>query len=116
MRSQRHDGLATVRVAAWLPVVALLILGVATRLAHGFEWDELQLLHGAWRIAHGDVPYRDFFEHHPPLLHLLLAPVVRGEADISWRLLVELRMLAAIVLSGILLALALLLRRSASAE
>src|SRR5213592_2160850 len=77
MRSQRHDGLATVRVAAWLPVVALLILGVATRLAHGFEWDELQLLHGAWRIARGDIPYRDFFEHHPPLLHLLLAPVVR---------------------------------------
>ena len=103
-------------MAAWLPVVALLILGVATRLAHGFEWDELQLLHGAWRIARGDIPYRDFFEHHPPLLHLLLAPVVRSETDISWRLLVEVRIAAAIVVTGILLALARLLRRSAGAQ
>ena len=91
MPAQRRDALAAGGPAACLTVVALLALGVASRLAHGFEWDELQLLHGAWRIAHGDVPYRDFFEHHPPLLHLLLAPVVRGEADISWRLLVERR-------------------------
>ena len=72
----------------------VLIAGFVTRLAYGFEWDELQLLHGAWSIAQGLVPYRDFFEHHPPLMLALMAPVVRGETEISWPLLVLSRMIA----------------------
>ena len=39
--------------------------------------DDLEHLHAAFFVANGDVPYRDFFEHHHPLLWYLLAPVVK---------------------------------------
>jgi len=40
---------------------------------HSFNPDELEHLHGAWSIAKGLLPYRDYFEHHTPWLHALLA-------------------------------------------
>lgn len=43
----------------------------------GFDPDEFEHLHGAWSLAHGMWPYRDYFEHHTPWLPLLLAPLVR---------------------------------------
>jgi hypothetical protein len=71
--------------APWrgLAVVVLLLIGVpfALRLAlmesRGFNPDEFEHLHFAWSIADGQVPYRDYFDHHTPLLHFLLAPLVR---------------------------------------
>jgi hypothetical protein len=33
-------------------------------------------LQNAWFISIGRVPYKDYFEHHLPLLHLLLARIV----------------------------------------
>ncbi len=38
-----------------------------------FDPDEFQHLHGARQIYHGDIPYRDYFEHHTPFLHFVLA-------------------------------------------
>ena len=38
-----------------------------------FDPDELEHAHVAWYIAHGAVPFRDFFEHHTPLFHYALA-------------------------------------------
>jgi len=43
-----------------------------------FDPDEFQHLHGAWCVARGLVPYRDYFEHHPPGLPYLLAPLLRA--------------------------------------
>jgi hypothetical protein len=40
-----------------------------------FDPDELQHLHIAWLISGGLLPYRDFFEHHTPLLHIILQPL-----------------------------------------
>ncbi len=40
------------------------------------DWDEVEHLHAAWLVAQGDVPYRDFWQHHPPLLWIVLAPLV----------------------------------------
>ncbi len=37
--------------------------------------DEFQYAHASWAIANGQVPYRDFFEHHFPLLYQLLSPL-----------------------------------------
>ena len=37
--------------------------------------DELEHLHATWCVAQGQLPYRDFFEHHTPLLYYLLAPI-----------------------------------------
>jgi hypothetical protein len=59
--------------AVWATVVAL---GLIAKFARAYRPDELQHLHVAWNIAHGLLPYRDFFEHHPPLYHLLLTPLV----------------------------------------
>src|SRR4051812_45251188 len=42
-----------------------------------FDTDELEHLHGAWCISRGLVMYKDFFEHHPPLLALALSAVPR---------------------------------------
>jgi hypothetical protein len=39
-----------------------------------FDQDEFEHLHGAWLISKGLLPYRDYFEHHTPWLHFLLAP------------------------------------------
>lgn len=37
--------------------------------------DHAEHLHAAWLVWQGEVPYRDFFEHHNPLLWFLLAPL-----------------------------------------
>ena len=38
--------------------------------------DEFEHLHASWLISEGKLPYRDFFEHHHPLLWYVFAPVV----------------------------------------
>jgi hypothetical protein len=39
-----------------------------------FDPDEFEHLHSAWRLSEGQIPYRDYFEHHTPGLYFLLAP------------------------------------------
>jgi hypothetical protein len=39
-----------------------------------FDPDEPQHLHVIWSWAHGYVQYRDFFDNHTPLFHMLYAP------------------------------------------
>jgi len=41
-----------------------------------FDSDEQQHLHVAWGWAAGGVQYRDFFDNHHPLFHLLTAPLL----------------------------------------
>lgn len=65
-------------------VVLLPAILLATHLARSaivagtrrFNVDEFEHVHAAWYVLQGDVPYRDFFEHHHPLLWYLLAPLV----------------------------------------
>ena len=38
--------------------------------------DEFEHLHASWLISIGQLPYRDFFEHHHPLLWYVSAPIV----------------------------------------
>lgn len=40
-----------------------------------FDPDEFEHLHAAFSLYHGLIPYRDFFEHHTPLVWFLLAPL-----------------------------------------
>lgn len=91
----------------WRVWAAAIALGFAAYLFHGYDADELQHLHIAWRIGQGDLPYRDFFEHHPPLLYLLIASLFRSfsEADLTVLLLAR-----AIALGVTLITLALLYR------
>ena len=72
--------------AAWLILgLALLVFRLLyTRWLRAGS-DETQHLHVVWAWATGRLPYRDVFDNHTPLFHLLLSPIFRllGErADI----------------------------------
>jgi len=75
------------------PVLALIVaIGLALRIVYSrrlpFDTDEPQHLHVVWALLQGWVPYRDFFDNHTPLFHLLVAPAVAalGERpDTLWR-------------------------------
>ncbi|MBI4803137.1 MAG: hypothetical protein HY796_11500 [Elusimicrobia bacterium] len=65
------------RIAAGLLLfgAAYLLLRLYLIRDRTFDADELEHLHGAWLVARGQVPFRDFFEHHGPLFPYLLAPL-----------------------------------------
>jgi Dolichyl-phosphate-mannose-protein mannosyltransferase len=53
----------------------------------GIDPDEFEHLHAAYLVFRGEVPYRDFFEHHAPALYYLLQPLfwlVGGELSVLW--------------------------------
>ncbi len=71
-----------IAVAGFLVVLALRCRYI---YAARFDTDESQHLHVVWGWATGLLPYRDFFDNHAPLFHILCAPLLRlfGErADI----------------------------------
>jgi hypothetical protein len=39
------------------------------------DFDEFQLLHGAWNTTQGLLPFRDFWENHGPAPYYLLRPI-----------------------------------------
>ena len=55
---------------------ALLLLRAAYSFSHPFDSDEPQHLHIAWAWTQNLLPYRDLFDNHAPLFHLLSAPLV----------------------------------------
>jgi hypothetical protein len=69
-----------VRRLGFAAAAALLLGALALRVAlvreRYVDTDETEHLHAALLVAHGNVPFRDFFEHHGPLFWAGLAPVV----------------------------------------
>ncbi len=63
-------------VFLWLAVQA-----IHFSLEKHYSIDEFQYGHGAWLISEGKVPYRDFFEHHFPLVHQVMAAVFLAAGD-----------------------------------
>lgn len=65
---------------AWCGVAAALLLAAGLRAGltvhRYYDTDELEHLHAALLVANGNLPFRDFFEHHGPLFWAALAPVV----------------------------------------
>jgi hypothetical protein len=61
-------------VAALLALQLGLRIGLAAR--QRFNSDEPQHFHVAWGWARGLLPYRDIFDNHTPLFHVLAAPLV----------------------------------------
>lgn len=58
-----------------LACVTELLLALYTFVFHYLCMDHAEHLHAAWLVWQGEVPYRDFFEHHNPLLWYILAPL-----------------------------------------
>ena len=65
--------------ALHLVLLLLIALTVIVRIPiihnKNFNSDEFEHLHATRSISHGEVIYRDFFEHHTPFIHFLLAPL-----------------------------------------
>ena len=67
-----------------LPIVALGLDLVAVFVLYAFmtahvptqNGDNIEHIHSSFLIAQGQVPYRDFFQHHNPLMWYLFAPLV----------------------------------------
>jgi hypothetical protein len=59
-----------------LVLVSLVLRGVAY-FRFRFDSDEPQHLHVAWGWTAGLVQYRDLFDNHAPLFHILTAPLLR---------------------------------------
>ena len=70
-----------VRWGLGVVLVALALQAVRLALHKAFSIDEFQYAHAAWLMAHGQVPYRDFFEVHFPLVYQVLAPLFRLLGD-----------------------------------
>lgn len=61
--------------------IALLII-VYGFFFSGFQIiDEFEHLHASWLVFEGKLPYKDFFEHHNPLLWYISAPIVGAFYD-----------------------------------
>ena len=67
----RRYSLLLLAIIVVLAVYRVTILSVQ----RSFDTDEFEHIQDAWLISQGFSIYRDFFEHHPPLLYLFLAPL-----------------------------------------
>ena len=63
--------------ALWADLIAVAVL-YAMMTAHvpTQNGDNIEHIHSSFLIAQGQVPYRDFFQHHNPLMWYLFAPLV----------------------------------------
>ena len=114
LRTARLGGAAPVALGAAL-VLLLWLDHLSLALEKHYNIDEFQYAHGAWLISQGGVIYRDFFEHHFPLIHQLMAGVfvVAGDEDPNNLIYLRLAMLPLLTLT--LVAAALVNRRHSGA-
>jgi len=57
-------------------IVACCALRLSLLHTRAFDPDELQHVHAAWAVHEGQLPFRDFFEHHMPGVQFMLAPMM----------------------------------------
>jgi hypothetical protein len=66
-------------------LAALVALALGLRIGvvinRRIDPDESQHLHVAWLLTQGQVPYRDFWEHHLPFFHYAMAPLTAWMPD-----------------------------------
>lgn len=58
----------------WIALVLACSLQTIEIRFRGIDPDEFEHLHAAYEVYRGQVPYRDFFEHHGPLLYYAVQP------------------------------------------
>ncbi len=80
--NEREEKAGRISRTEWIvaAVAGALLLVVRWFYAHGDIWnsDETQHLHVVWSWANGFLPYRDFFDNHTPLFHVLWVPLFRA--------------------------------------
>ncbi|HEY2092233.1 MAG TPA: glycosyltransferase family 39 protein [Thermoanaerobaculia bacterium] len=80
------------KIALWLIGAGLLAARFFLIFRYRFDSDEPQHMHIAWAWSHGYVQYRDVFDNHMPLFHLVTSPLFAIGGD-DPRLLFAARML-----------------------
>jgi hypothetical protein len=64
------------RLLLWLTLAAALVLRALAYFRYRFDSDEQQHLHVTWGWTAGEVQYRDLFDNHAPLFHMVTAPIL----------------------------------------
>lgn len=64
------------RLLLRLTLAAALVLRALAYFRYRFDSDEQQHLHVTWGWTAGKVQYRDLFDNHAPLFHMLTAPIL----------------------------------------
>jgi hypothetical protein len=62
-------------IAAAVLFALMIIIRVINITRYAFDSDEPQHLHVIWSWAHGFVQYRDVFDNHMPLFHIMFVPI-----------------------------------------
>lgn len=65
----------------WTAGIAAGVLRLVLLLRYRFDSDEPQHMHVSWAWSHGLMQYRDVFDNHMPLFHILWAPLFRFAGD-----------------------------------
>ncbi len=68
-------------ILIWIVAGAALLLRLLLVFRYRFDSDEPQHMHVAWGWSRGLMQYRDVFDNHMPLFHLLSAPLFRIAGD-----------------------------------
>src|SRR5687767_6528130 len=81
MQQRTVDHARLLQIALALCLVWFAFQAVQLARLKSFSIDEFQYAHAAWLVADGQVPYRDFFEVHFPLVYQVLSPVFLVAGD-----------------------------------
>jgi hypothetical protein len=75
-RGAKYFGMSRVEFITAAVLFALMIVFKAVNmLRYRFDSDESQHMHVVWGWARGFVQYRDIFDNHMPLFHIMFAPI-----------------------------------------
>ncbi|MGQ0637646.1 MAG: ArnT family glycosyltransferase [Planctomycetaceae bacterium] len=75
------------RTWLWLAIFVACAMQLVEVWHRGIDPDELEHLHAGYCIFRGMLPYRDFFEHHGPLLYYAIQPLFElcgAKLDVLW--------------------------------
>jgi hypothetical protein len=75
-RPRVDAGGAMKRALLAVPLAAALLAWGRGLVDAGFDYDEVMQAHSIWLVAQGFVPFRDFFECHPPFAWYAFVPVL----------------------------------------
>lgn len=64
----------TERILLWTTAAAAVVLRALAYFRYRFDSDEQQHLHVSWGWTVGKIQYRDVFDNHAPLFHMVTAP------------------------------------------
>jgi len=84
MQYDRQTALDQYRRPLMTACAALGVFALFLCFYRAWDADEFEHLQFTWLLSQGRTPYRDFFQHHTPVFHLMTAPVfdmIRGSGE-----------------------------------